>query len=448
MSKESARNLEKILSEIESSSLEDLSYEELMSLRKEMNMYGRTIEGSDNYLTFSFTNLKEKYIENLTTTAMIGYLNRAVDEWNVPDGLPVIRVQDYNNDPSVMCSYYKNWTLTDKIKKQIADNMEAMKKRVIVKEFLQEVFNYNPDVHTRSAYKPNAKDISRGIVDTPAANIAIEQLKKKDSKFREEMLEYDRLQKVIAMKENLDIPDAHNLKAAAKVILPSVHYMNADYDNMSPEDLNLLRTVCESIPPADTFYKYRRYLEANYEKLREAVEYLYCVKPEFDIAINPYSWHKNEEEAIEFQKKHKNEVIADIIKAHSGKWNFFAPFEKVRSTTKYYNDNTIVLEEIANQIERDGKLGEELMKNKIKAKKQVNIKEDGPDAELFTKWKTQNTTLKDMNAITNKNDYNDDDCPDDGIQCDVYKTDSDGNMVKDKFYSKASAPAEVEHTKP
>lgn len=100
-----------------------------------------------------------------------------------------------------------------------------------------------------------------------------------------------------------------------------------DFSKWSTEDKNALRTACEMIPPVDIFGKFKHYYEVNYDKLREAVMYLYCEKPDFDIAINPYSWHNTRDEAEKFQKKHRSEVISDIIIADSGKWNLFAPFK-------------------------------------------------------------------------------------------------------------------------
>jgi hypothetical protein len=442
--------IENVLQDLDDETVSEIESEKLTKLRQDINPYGRTIEGSDNYLTFSYTNLKENYNNKLNTTAMIGFLNRLCDEWHVPDGIPVIPVYDFVKDPNSIHDFYKNWVLDDKMKKQIKENEEWMYKRVVVKEFLEEMFQYNPDEHVRSSYKPQPKDKDRKIIDTPAANLAIQKLKKKDLKFREQMLQFDRVSKLSNMATSVH-SDEKDTKLSnpslnefqnTKLVLPGYHYSLMDFKSWSDEDKNCLRRVCEMIPPEDTFHRFKHYLESNYDKLREAVLYLYCDKPEFDIAFNPYSWHKTEEEAENFQKKHKNEVIADIYKAHSGKWNFVAPFEKVRQSMKYFNENTIVLEEIANQIERDAKIGHELMKNRIRKQKRKNIAEEGPDAEAFAKWKAQNKTLESMGAEhVNQESYADDECPDDGVQIDVFRISKGGlELKKDKFYSKAVAP--------
>jgi hypothetical protein len=438
-----AKSLEDLLNELTPEALEGLTEEELIEYRKLLNPYGRTIQGADKHLTFSFTNLSEKYIQKLNMTGMIGFLNQMCDEWKIPDaGIPTVAVSDYLKDPSLITSFSKNWTITDKMARDIETNKQQMAKRVIVKEFLNDMFQYNPNVHVKSVYKPNIKDTARGVIDTPAANLAISQLKKKDAKFREQMLEFDRVQKLVAMKEGKGevVDESIANLVAKKLVLPEYHYMTRNYEGAAVEDINLIRTVNNMIPPADIFHRYQIYYETNYDKLREAVLHLYSDKPDFDIAINPYDWHDSEEDAATFQKKHSSEVITDILKADSGKWNFFAPFAKVRESMKYFNEKTLILEEIASQIEEDAKIGEELMKNRIRIQKQKNIDEDGPDDEYFKKWRAENNSLKDMGALTiNEESYADEECPDDGIQVDIFST-KDGVFEKDRMYTKAVAP--------
>mgnify|MGYP000320021339 CR=1 FL=1 len=439
-----ARELESLLEELTPEKIAEMDYNEIMDIRKQLNPYGRTIEGSDNWLSFSFTNLSEKYMEKLLLTGLIGFLNRACDEWHVPDGIPVIPVYDYVRDPKKITSFADQWKMTDKIKRDIEENTKWMKKRVIVKEFLEEMFQYNPDVHVRSAYKPQPKDIERLVINTPAAQLSIEEWKKRDPKFKEQMLEFDRIQNLRSMKEaaNEKIDDVVDQLVSKKLLLPEQHYSTMDFAKWSDEDKNLLRTACEMIPPSDIYKKFRTYYEDNYDKLREAVLHLYCDKPDFDLAINPYQWHEKEDDAVEFQKKHRDEVIADIIKAASGKWNFFAPFERVQSTAKFFNKNTIVLEEMTEQIERDQKLGAEMMRKKVIAKKKKNIAEDGPDAEAFNKWKAQNAVLKDKGAESfNKESYAPEETPDNAVCVPVFRISQGGlNIEKSHFFTEAEAP--------
>lgn len=437
-----ANDLESLLNELQSSSLEDLTEEEIIEYRKQLNPYGRIIQGSDKTLVFSYTNLSEKYMEKLLLTSMVAYLNRMLNEWHVPQYIPVIDVYEYVKDPTLIDSFAKDWTLTEKNKKDIEDNKKWMEKRVIVKEFLEEMFQYNPDQHIRSAYKPQPKDLARGVVDTPAANLAISELSKRDLKFREQMLEFDRVQKIIVMKEGskMDVDDKLDTLVSKKVVLPDQHYITMDYENLSMEDANLLRNACEMIPPVDTFSRFRNYYETNYDKLREAVQYLYCDKPDFDIAICPHAVLDSDEEADEYMKKHSKEVITDILKAKTGKWNFHAPFSVVRDSVKFFNENTIILEEIATQMEKDAKLGGELMKNRVRIQKRKNIEEDGPDTDLFNEWKANNSSLKDMKGYTlDADELAMKDAPEDAIPVPVFRI-ANGKINKDYFYTKATPP--------
>ena len=446
-----AKTLEQLLEELSPEMINEMSEEDILNFRVKLNPYGRIIQSSDKILNFSFTNLKEEYIKKLVMTGMIGYLNAACNEYKCPDGHPLIDVYSYVKNPEIFEDSYKNWTMTDKITEEIAHNKAMMEKRVIIKEFLEDMFQYNPNTHVRSVYKPNPKDIARNIIDTPAANLAVAELSKRDMEFREKMIEYDRLQKLIAMKESAGEKVDEELAnlVAKKLIIPGLHYKNVDFENWSQEDRNLLNTVSNMIPPADIFSKFKNYYEINYDKLREAVLHLYCDKAEFDIALLPYSMHDSQEEAEDFKQKHRDEVITDIFSATSGKWNFFAPFSKVRESMKFFNKDTAVLEGIATQIEADAKIGSELLKNKIKLQKQKNIIESGPDAELFSDWRKKNSVLKDMKAIT----LDDDDrivneAPDDGIAVNVFRIGDGGMMKKDHFYTKAVAPVEMPNELP
>ena len=139
--------------------------------------------------------------------------------------------------------------------------------------------------------------------------------------------------------------------------------------------------------------------------------------------------------------KHKDEVISTIYKAHSGKWNIIAPYKKVRESVRFFNSKTVVLEEMAKQIESDAKIGGELMKKRIKIKKKKNIEKDGPDSESFLKWKSGNSLLKDMGADTLKKEDLEDECPMDALEVPVFRLSNGGvNLEKSVFYTEAVAP--------
>jgi hypothetical protein len=423
---QTADQLKQILKELDTEKLSQLSDEKVLEMRKKLNPYGRIIEGSDKYLTFSYTDLREKYQQKLITTAMVGFLNRMNAEWEVPDGIPVVHPYDYVKNKSLLADPA---TFSDPTcRKDSEKNIKLMERRIIVQEFLENLFQFDPDEHVRSAYRPQPKDTERKSVKTPAAKLAMQHLMKTDSSFKENM---DKVKALDELKEKTG-------SVARDEKLP------VDNDAKVLDDPNgVERFTTEMIPPVDTFGRFNRYFEVNYDKLREVTNDLYCEKPDLDRAICPHAWHDTRDEADTYINKHKDEMIAEVTVAHSGKWNFFAPWEKVRSSARYFNSQTIVLEEMLKQIEQDSKLGQDLMKKRVAKKKKKNIEESGPDDPGFAKWKAQNTTLKDMGAWTQKNENSmaPDDCPEDSVAVDVFSFSKGGTSVeKSTFFTEAEAP--------
>jgi hypothetical protein len=420
-----AKELAQLLDELDDESLASLPEKEILELRKQLNPYGRTIEGSDKVLTFSYTDLQAEYQKKLLVTSMVGFLNRMLDEWRVNPGIPVTPVYDYVRNPKVLDEFEKTLQDPELMRAELDEHRELMQKKVFVKEFLEDMFQYNPDLHVRSAYAPNPQDDERTILDTPAANLAIARLKHKDPSFKEQLLQYERLQLIKKKKEKSKEKSEENEKQDEKFV-------------------SLLeKTATEMIPPADIFHRWQYYYDTNFEELQHITNNLYTCKPEFTTAVNPYAWHDNEDDADNFIDKHRDEVISTIFKAHSGKWNIIAPFKKVRESMRFFNKDTKVLEGIANQIEKDSKMGKQLMEKRSKIQKKKNEEKEGPDSEAFKKWRAQNNTLKDMGAI-NPNDESDDDLPDNALEVPVFRVSGGGtSVVRDKFYTEAVAPDDV-----
>jgi hypothetical protein len=396
-----------------------MSDTEVLEMRKKLNPYSTSIQTSDKVLCFSYTDLGGTYLRKILTTAMIGFLNRMCDEWQVPTGVPVIPVYDYVKDPELLNEFENGLKdPTSQLLDEIKENKKMMAKRVIVKEFLEEYLQYNPDIHVRSGYRPNPKDLDRDILETPAAKLAIHELKEKDSLFKEQMHQYE-IDKLIQEKAMLDeVSTSEKVKPPEKIMT------------------DVTKQITEMIPSRDLFHRFNHYYETNYEELQTIVEDLYCEKPCFETAINPYGMFDTDEDADKFIQKHRDEVISTIFKSHCGKWNIISPFKKVRESVKFFNKNTEVLEQIADQIEKDAKLGAELMKKRIKVQKKKNIAIEGADDPEFVKWKATNKTLKDMGAETLNEKDLEDECPDNVLEVPVFRIGKGGQDMKvTKFYT-------------
>ncbi len=391
---------------------------EIIDLKKKINPYGRLIEGSNKYVTFSLTNFKEKYLKRFLTTALIGYLNRACDEWRVPDGIDVISVYEYLENPDLLNPPEISIKNNDKkVLQSFEFNKKMMEKRIIVKAFLEEMFEFNPDKHVRSSYiPPTSSKSSRKKIVSDDADLAYNFLLQTDPVFAEA----DKMFKL----ENSETPteikkpsSKHPSKSSklSKSVDQKTYIQNSAFDDIqqiykelgttikdhktdneiineiirvkNSNDPNCEYSCINMIPPQDFYGKFGVYTQANYETLRKVTDNIYAEKSEFEWAINVYNIHNSEEEARQYVMKHRNEVIADINIATTGAWVFMGDFKQNRDKIALCNDKAIVINEMMRQHELDEQLSRELVNKRIKTQKEKNVKEVGPDSEIINKWK-------------------------------------------------------------
>jgi len=413
-------NIENVILELEENpdNIENLTEDEITEIRKHINPYGSTIDSDDKrYTCLSYTNMTKEYLTKLLTTTMVGFLYRMCDEYEIADyelndevndedfmdSTPNLDINDkvfyenkvsaiYNKNkynyikennliPSrmveeVMTPYktsddiFKYVSLTEDdeliIQKlsndEVADffkptvslnkirkmehiekmiNKQSLEEQKIIKRFLNGLFEYNPDLHTQSIYHENKEDIERNSI-TPAHS----SIKDDTNKLTEEQLLHTK------------------------------------------------------IPPNDTFLRFNYYYDVNFETMQDVVKDLYTVKPDIDIMVNVFESFDSLDEAEHYVKKHKNEVITDILTLTNNNWNVIGPYKKNRERINFYNDNTAILESIFKQQEEDAKLGAELMKTRIRKKKKRNVKYMGKDDPKFKEYVKQNpNSVSNMGAV-------------------------------------------------
>jgi hypothetical protein len=417
---------DELLKELDESVIQNMDEEELIKLSKEINPYGRTIEGKHHYLNMSYTNLSESYIRKITITALVGFLNRLCDEWRVPDNVGVIPVYDYVKDPT-LADPKSDIKYSDSKLKEMKFNKKWMEKRIVVKQFLEEVFQFDPDIHVRSSYKPNFKDKNRTVLYTPPAQLAIWNLHKeaKESKNR------------FVKEENMDIVNEYRKKPR-----PWPEANECKFNEVEAAVYNM-------IPPQDIFAKFSVYYNNNFETLRECVRNLYGAYPDLELAINPYSWHETEEQSEKFKKKHGKEVITDILTLTSGKWNIIGPFKECNEKISFFNEHTTVLEEMLKQLESDSKIGQELLKKKVKVKKVKNILENGQDNEGLDFYKKHfgevHGSVGKLDPKKEIYDYRVLNEPDNAVDVPVFRISEGGNKIeRDLFYTEEGLPDSLE----
>lgn len=421
--------------------VDNLTDEQVTELRKKLNPYGRTIEGSGKLTCLSITNLSEQYMKRFLMTSLIGFLYRQVDEYELDEGEPVCPMDDFDtfmlkySEAESKAVLSKDWLVKfeedtkDVEEKDITIEQRALKlehkrnvergkgfkRRLIVRQFMDSLFQFNPDIHVRSAYSHNPLDPERVKPDHVKEKTVTEQ----DTKPIDEP------------PTPASTPDSTSGRSNSELV--------------------------KHIPPLDTFHRWTYYIDSNYEEIRGAVQDLYCEKPDLEFAINPYDQFESTEDAEKYVQKHKNEVISDVLTLTNGKWNLCGSFKKNRDRINFYNEHTNVIEEIFKQIETDKKLGADMMRKRVKRKKQKNIEECGSDPKEFTDFRKNNPSAIEIMGTEDviKHDKSDttkdnvtfkvhEDCPYDSVQVDVFDFKNGGQSVtKSEFFTQAEDPQQV-----
>lgn len=230
-------------------------------------------------------------------------------------------------------------------------------RRQIAQDFLDEYLVYNPDNHVQCAYKPNYDDPTR----TP--------LKTAWLKFHEDG---DTESYNAAVEEHTRKVDE------ARVI------KEAEYER-------------KLVPPDDTFFRWQRYIDNNYEELRQATDDIYSEKSDVEFSLVPLATFEGpldeiQAQAAEWQRKYAEEFEGDVYQATFGVHNMLGSWAQNRDRRDFYTKNSEVLKRIIQQNEDDQKMGKRLMKERSDKKRKENEAETGPaDAGLKTYRKNRHT---------------------------------------------------------
>ncbi|MEM3062315.1 MAG: hypothetical protein QW303_02030 [Nitrososphaerota archaeon] len=131
------------------------------------------------------------------------------------------------------------------------------------------------------------------------------------------------------------------------------------------------------IPPSDTFHRWNRYINANYEYLRQATDDIYVERSELEFAIAPLEIFEGTEEEVkkkfdDYKRKYCDEFDADVYCALFNNWTFLSSWEKNRENSDFYNEKTEIIRRIIEQHKDDERMGAKLVKKRSKKKKAVN----------------------------------------------------------------------------
>lgn len=197
-----------------------------------------------------------------------------------------------------------------------------------MEEFLNSLFKYNPDNHVRCAYYPN---YNKKMVREVRTQEDREKWEDDVKKHREEVQE--------------------------------------KYE----------RTV---IPPQDTFFRMNRYIDNNYEAIRQATDDIYDVTPGSEHAFAPLKFFKGKPEEVQknfqkFKEMYNDEFDLDLFLLNMGNWTMIDSWEANRDKIDFYSEKTEIVKRIIDRSKQDARDGKKLMEKRItKGSKDVKKDED------------------------------------------------------------------------
>ena len=436
--------------ELNPDKVNDLTEEQAIEVDKYLNPYNATIYGEDKYTCISFTNLKEKYMQRLLTTSLIGFVYQLCDEYTIEEDELKATI---NKD-----EFYEFSENPEKKNKEYLNCLEEN----IFNELKEEYFNsiHNPDEETK-------ENVDTFILPE---DVELEIRKTVNEKIDEKLqpIKYFNNEKYLKRKEELINLQSNEEKSIINNFLNKLFKYNPKFHTTSvynenhndPErKLNKDNKFINNIPPNDTYCRFQYYYDVNYEELREAVMYLYNEKPDTEVAINIYETFDTIEECNEYINKNKDKVITNILTLTNYKWNLLGSFKKNRERITFYNENTKILENILQQQEEDAKMGKKLLDERVRKKKIKNVKEYGKTDPKVLEYLKENPNditvsaekieiLEDTIKVTEEleisefgSKVDDDGTPLDAVEIGVTSINLKDNKIStSKIYTKAHAP--------
>ncbi len=437
-------SIDDIMKELENNpdKINDVTPDQLLEIEKRLNPYGATIYGPEKYTCISFTNLREKYMTKLLTTALIGFTYQMNKEYKIDEDELKTKINKED--------YFIYRPHPDSENKQILENLFNVKYADLKDKYLKE---QNLDMPLTELLSEDLElDLTQKANDLVKEELApkkeldndaylqkVEELVNKQSKEEQEVI-----QRFLNKLFKYD-PELHSKPSET----PRSH------DPERTEDLK--NELTDFAPPNDTYGRFQYYYDVNYEKLRNAVMYLYSEKPDHEVAINVYDSFDTVEECNSYIEKNKENVICNLLNLTNYKWNLLGSFSKNRERVTFYNKNTAVLEGILKQQEEDAKTGKALLNDRVRKRKIKNIKEYGKDHPNFLRYKKENPTgilestddkivvEEEIEISETGSRIDEDGTPEDCIEIGVTSINlSTNNINTGKIYTKAKSPDTID----
>ena len=280
----------------------------------------------ETHSVLSITNMRDEYNKNFNAVAMACFLHRMIDEWRVPQSQRVYSVDDWVKDPSSTdLPEDVLRTSDDRFKQEHADVVAMMPMKAMFKEFLNEMFQFNPAIHAHGSYMP-IFDESAGIVNTPAAQASarfLEKFAKKCSSFVVDVSKKSSEAAVAAGHVGVGEPKITK-EFIDVVVKGKKRRIPVKRSTPDMKDEHMRARAEEFVVPLDTFERYNRYVQANYSELRGAAHDLFPYRDESDQSILIHGTFPNAEEASKYVESRQNDFTDTLLSVKHNYWAFTA----------------------------------------------------------------------------------------------------------------------------
>lgn len=263
----------------------------------------------------------------------------------------------------------------------------------IVSKFLNEQFDFNPDLHARNATVPcsennsEAEDrvplyiIKSGISDRPRTN-------EFDALTRDNRL-------VLTVSRILSSEEMRN---AMKVALDNhEQYRNAllSIENGMRENWSEAGIdKCLSINPSmDVYHRLNDYYRAYFEEIRAITQAKYKLRPDFTLALiihNAFIGDNSEEEAKDFVNKRADIIQIPVDRIKINEWVRLEDFKENKMKTEFKTSKNTAFSQLLEAKENEQKFAEEYNKQRIRLAKSRSIQQNGPDAKSLANYTSNN----------------------------------------------------------
>ena len=475
----------------------ELTDEELLAVRRHNSAYGNVITAEESYANLSLINWRDEFMKRFHMMSLTGFLFRMLEEYTDKDELKRIRAKYSKKIRAVKAAATTEVGTTNEVGtvKAVADLEQARDAELVactagvrktVEKFLQRNFEYNPDRHVREAGR-GGDDVEVRL-EKMATAAAAKKADTATAASSASLLDTTRLLAATSARCCEVIESAQRIAKRAgaddEATILSRKLAELRKSTVDMAAVNDLKSAADVLPalsrmtPADTLYNYGRYITNNYTRLREAYAALYREQPDIEASIIYYNSFPTEAAARDHRVQHADEFKAEVITVANNGITMLGPFKENTERIDFYNKNTEIIKQMMEQMEKDHRLGKDLMEKKVQRKKAAAVRKDGPDAPglaaysrtagavasgltgradadkvaadvAAAKKRPDDKSTGDKSTDKSKgkdeaidNSAADDDVPDNAVQVDVFRT-VDGKMEKSKFFTQAEAPVHM-----